>query len=246
MAEQTCCLCCCQPKLHWLRYRNSEAFLAKYRGALEAYGQKHGIRKSEQAVFRKIIPRPCGCTSYRAIDAVAPTAVPQIMDRGDGPPPLAVDEGEGSELQVGGGEEEPSRASKMYQEDRAYSPQPIEEETEPTSEETTSHKEDSIIAAVGVEGSFDEVEVSFDEDNDGYNGGSNYRQRAPRMFNDSVSPPRQDYNAHENEIARLKERTSQMRERRAKMREEQQMREEQRQHAVDPPSVGNGWGLFSY
>lgn len=237
VATKYCCGCCCPPDITWLRFRNSEAFLAKYRGALDAYAAKHGIRKSEHAVFRYTSPGVCCCSEYGEIKAVAPTPLAlssQVMDRGDeSPPPQSPVVNRGSVVRVEQVEEDSVGANKIHLEEYDYQPGATEEDIEPTSSPTTSEQEDFLVEE-------DErgVEVSFEEDLDDFSRRS-YRQGGPRTSNNPASP-QHDYNTHDTEIARLKERTNEMRERRARIREQQ---------ATAPAAdagVGSVWGgLFS-
>jgi len=83
--------------------KNSETFLAKFRGALETYVEERAIQDGQYARFRWSTDRAFDCDLAREIDAIAPSPVKGMsMDRGDagasavtglvGAPAVAVEE----------------------------------------------------------------------------------------------------------------------------------------------------------
>ncbi|CAJ1943269.1 unnamed protein product [Cylindrotheca closterium] len=52
--------------------KNTEAFVSKWRGAVEEYGSSRGIPKEQQAVFRKNVDRICSCDYARTVPATHP------------------------------------------------------------------------------------------------------------------------------------------------------------------------------
>lgn len=86
-----CCICCGTPCYYYYSVpflwpvKNGEVFLAKWEGALDAYGATHGLRPAERAKFTRVADRCCDCDKAVVIPAEPwPPVRPQaIQDRGD-------------------------------------------------------------------------------------------------------------------------------------------------------------------
>jgi hypothetical protein len=83
-----CCIFCgtpcyyyCSCPLFW-PVKNGEVFLSKWRGALEAYGDSHNLRRIERARFKRVADRCCDCDAVETIQATAwpPPPQAQVMD----------------------------------------------------------------------------------------------------------------------------------------------------------------------
>lgn len=95
LGDLRCCICCGAPcykywscPLFW-PLKNGEVFLSKWRGALEAYGTSHNLRRIERTRFRRVADRCCECDAAVPVQATAWPPEAQVMDDRGGAAPSA-------------------------------------------------------------------------------------------------------------------------------------------------------------